>query len=113
MDRYVYELILEKGESFIKIIPNIQSYSQILEIKTFFQSLFERVVEMNCCNVSDLDKLFNFEKIIFEALKSKTLKEKIIENLDIIKRRMIEKYISMSEYYLVDFNWNVNVFNYT
>lgn len=109
IDSYINELILEKGVSFLGLIPSISSYSEVLALKTFFQSIFERVVETNCSKAADLDKLWEYEKLSFDAEKSKVLKRKILENVDIIKRRIIEKYIVMSEYYLVDFNWNVNV----
>lgn len=108
-ESYINELILEKGKAYLGMIPNLNSYSEILAIKKFFQFLFERVVETNCSKSADLDKLFEYEKISLDQEKSKTLKRKIFENIAIIKRRIIEKYIVMSEYYLVDFNWNVNV----
>ena len=95
--------------SFLGLIPSINSYSEVLALKTFFQSIFERVVETNCSKAADLDKLWEYEKLTFDAEKSKVLKRKILENVDVIKRRIIERYIVMSEYYLVDFNWNVNV----
>ena len=109
VDSSINELILEKGNSYLGLIPSISSYSEILAIKNFLHSLFERVVETNCTKAIDLDKLFDYEKLSLDADKSKTFKRKIFENIDIIKRRIIEKYIVMSEYYLVDFNWNVNV----
>ena len=112
MDNYINELILEKGKSFMNLIPNLKSYSEILKIKNFMQAFFERIVETNCNKSTDLDKLFEYEKISLETEKSKIMKSKILENIDIVKRRIIEKYITMSEYYLVDFNWNVNV-NYS
>ena len=102
---------MEKGVSYLGLIPNISSYSEVLALKNFLQSIFERVVETNCSKAADLEKLWEYEKLTLEAEKSKVLKRKIFENVDIIKRRIIEKYIVMSEYYLVDFNWNVNVKN--
>jgi len=60
--------------------------------------------------MADIDKLFEIEKVAFEADKAKSFKNKVFENIDVIKRRIIEKYMVLSQYYLVDFNWNVNVF---
>lgn len=101
---------MEKGKAFLPLLANTQSYSEILAIKSFFQSFFERIVETNCNKITDLEKLLEYEKIHMEAENLKIFKGKIFENLEIIKKRIIEKYVAMSQYYLVDFNWNINVF---
>lgn len=105
-------MTLEKGKAFLNLLPQIKSYSEIIGIRNFFQSFFERIVETNCNKLSDLEKLVEYEKISLEGEKMKIFKGRIFENIDIIKKRIIEKYIAMSQYYLVDFNWNVNVFKY-
>lgn len=112
MKNYISELTLEKGKAFLNLLPQIKSYSEIIGIRNFFQSFFERIVETNCNKLSDLEKLVEYEKISLEGEKMKIFKGRIFENIDIIKKRIIEKYIAMSQYYLVDFNWNVNVFKY-
>lgn len=101
---------MEKGKAFLPLLPNITSYSEILAIKNFFQSFFERIVETNCNKMTDLEKLLEYEKISLDAEKLKIFKGKIFENIEILKKRLIEKYVAMSQYYLVDFNWNINVF---
>lgn len=102
-------MLLPKGKGFLKIVPQIKSYSEILEIKSFLEGLFERIVETNCLKTNDLEKLFQYEKVDLGVGKMKSLIDMVFENLGVIKKRVIEKYITMSEYFLVDFNWNVNV----